>query len=133
MRANRKRFLQPEELGRLGAALDEALAKNEVGPFAIAAMKLLIFTGARLNEILTLQWSFVDIERRKLLLPDSKTGQKSITLNDEALAVLKDIPRFPGNNYVIVGFRHATRCQLSARSDASRCRDCQHRRVDIIP
>lgn len=104
---NRERFLQPGELGRLGAALDEALAKNEVGPFAIAAMKLLIFTGARLNEILTLEWSFVDLDRRKLLLPDSKTGQKAITLNDEAVAVLKNIPRFPHNPYVIVGYRQA--------------------------
>lgn len=99
--------MQPDELGRLGAALDEASAKGEVGPFAIAAIKLLIFTGARLSEILTQQWSFVDPERRKLLLPDSKTGQKAITLNEEAIAVLKEVPRFPNNPFVIVGFRQS--------------------------
>ena len=63
---NRERFLQPDELGRLGAALDDASAKGEVGPFAIAAIKLLIFTGARLSEILTLQWSFVDLGTTKV-------------------------------------------------------------------
>lgn len=41
----------------------------------IAAVRLLILTGARLREILDLKWSHVDLERGLLLLPNSKTGQ----------------------------------------------------------
>jgi integrase len=103
-----ERFLQPDELARLGAALDTAAAERLVGEFSLAAIRLLIFTGARLTEILTLQWVHVDLERRMLFLPDSKTDKKNITLNDAAIEVLASLPRFANNPYVIVGNRHGT-------------------------
>ncbi len=102
----RERFLTEAELARLGQALDKAEAGNSVGSFAIAALRLLILTGARLNEILTLQWSFIDFDRCMIFLPDSKTGQKPITLNAAAIALLQKLPRFANNPYVIVGNRH---------------------------
>jgi integrase len=55
---------------------------------------------------LTLKWAYVDLERRLLLLPDSKTGQKAIVLNNAAVEVLGHIPKYEGNPYVIVGNRH---------------------------
>ena len=102
---SRERFLQPDELARLGAALAKAEAENLVGPYAIAAFRLLIMTGARHTEILTLRWSYIDFDRAIIFLPDSKTGKKPITLNGAALELLKAIPRFANNPYVIVG-RH---------------------------
>ena len=51
-------------------------------------MRLLLFSGARLREILHLRWSEVDFERGMLHLSDSKTGKKSLVLNAPALAVL---------------------------------------------
>ena len=45
------------------------------------SLRLLILTGARLREILNLEWEHVDTERGLLLLPDSKTGRKTIVLN----------------------------------------------------
>jgi integrase len=104
----RERFLTREELARLGAALDRAEAERITGPYAIAALRLLIFTGARLNEIMTLEWSHVDLERRMVFLPDSKTGQKPLTLNDAALKVLKELPKFANNPHVIVGHRYGS-------------------------
>lgn len=101
----RQTFLQGDELARLGAALDEAEAQNLVSLYAAAALRLLLFTGARMNEILTLQWSFIDLERSLIFLPQSKTGQKTITLNAAAIAVLKALPRFANNPFVIVGRR----------------------------
>lgn len=100
---NRERFLQPDELARLGTALATVEQDGSVEPHAIAAIKLLLFTGARLSEILTLKWSYVDLQRRVLLLPDSKTGQKTIPLNQAAIDVLKRIPRLEKNPHVIVG------------------------------
>lgn len=99
----RERFLSREELARLGEVLGEAEINQEASLFAVAAIRLLILTGARLNEILTLQWRFVDLERRLLLLPDSKTGQKAIRLSDQAVAVFNGLPRVKGNSHVIVG------------------------------
>lgn len=102
----KERFLTKEELERLGSVLVKVEREQSVGLFALAAIRLLILTGARLSEILTLEWSFVDYERRALLLPDSKTGKKSIPLNDAAILILKAIPKYQGNSYVIVGNRH---------------------------
>lgn len=101
--AKRQRYLRSEELERLGRVLAELEALLLENRYVIAAIRLLIFTGARVGEILTLQWSFVDLERRLLLLPDSKTGQKVITLNSAAISVLQSIPRVHDNPYVIVG------------------------------
>jgi integrase len=120
----RERYLSTEELGRLGDAIREAemlglpyeidelnpKAKHApkkanrrtfIGPYAAAAIRLLILTGARLREILHLKWEYVDIERGLLLLPDSKTGRKAIVLNAPALVVLANLPRV--GSYVIAG------------------------------
>ena len=53
----------------------------------------MILTGARLREILNLKWDYVDLERGLLLLPDSKTGRKTIVLNAPARAILSALPR----------------------------------------
>ena len=104
----RETFLRADDLARLGAALDQAAVTNLAGEFALAALRLLILTGARLNEILTLEWSHVDLERRMIFLPDSKTGKKPLTLNDGAIDVLRSLPRFANNPFVICGNRHGT-------------------------
>ena len=82
------------------------LAKEEnrhtvLAPHAVAAIRLLIFTGCRLGEILHLRWSDVDFERGMLHLANSKTGKKSVVLNAPALAVLDAIPRV--GEFVIAG------------------------------
>lgn len=101
----RERFLTATELTRLGATLDAAELNGDVQPSAIAAIRLLTLTGARLSEILSLRWDYVDIERSCLHLPDSKTGQKTILLNPIARDLLSRLPRVAGNPYVIVGGR----------------------------
>jgi integrase len=95
----RERYLTPDELGRLGDALRTA----DICPRAAAAIRLLILTGARLREILDAKWSYVDVERGALFLPDSKTGKKTIYLNAAALEVLHNLPREDDNPYVIPG------------------------------
>jgi integrase len=99
----RERFLSQAELARLGDALREAEADKSATVWTIAAIRLLTFTGARLNEILKLRWEHVSEEHEALLLPDSKTGRKAIHLNAPAFAVLQAIPRLEGNPYVICG------------------------------
>jgi integrase len=72
---------------------------------AIAAFRLLIFTGARLSEILTLRWPWVNASQGVARLPDSKTGAKPIYLPPGALAVLSELPRFEYNDHVLPGDR----------------------------
>ena len=82
----RERYLSADELARLG----DALSVDEL-PAAIAAIRLLILTGCRRGEILTLRWEYVDLKAECLRLPDSKTGSKVVHLNAPALAVLRDL------------------------------------------
>jgi integrase len=57
-----------------------------------AALRLLIFTGMRLREVLRLEWAHYDRDRRLLLLPDSKTGKKAVVLSTPALEILDTLP-----------------------------------------
>lgn len=98
-----ERFLSTDELVRVGKVLARCEEDASIAPAAIAAIRLLIYTGARLSEILTLKWSYVDYERRLLLLPDSKTGAKPIVLNQPAIDVLKGIIKVKNNPWVLIG------------------------------
>jgi len=104
----REHYLSADEFARLGDALAESAEEGSESLFALAAIRLLIFTGARLGEILTLRWEYVDLEQRVLKLPDSKTGRKLIWLNPPAVEILTAMPRIKGNPYVIVGEREGT-------------------------
>jgi integrase len=99
----RERFLSEDEMKRLGDALNEAEELKTTSPWIVAAIRLLAFTGARLSEIRTMKWDYVDLERGTVRLPDSKTGKKTIYLNEQAIDVLEKIPRLEGNPYVICG------------------------------
>ena len=99
----RERFLSRSEMSRLGAVLIKAEQDGSEMPSVVHAIRLLIFSGARLNEILTLKWSEVDFERNCLRLSDSKTGAKVIHLNAPALELLTSIQHVDGHPYVVVG------------------------------
>lgn len=101
----RERYLSGDELARLGQALSEAEQTGTVDPRAIACFRLLLFTGCRLSEILSLKWSDAALETASLHLEDSKTGARTVYLNTPALEVLANIPRIQGNPYVIPGDR----------------------------
>jgi integrase len=122
----RERYLTADEFARLGDVLriaetiglpwsvDETKSKAKnapkperrrtiADPFAVAAVRLLILTGARLREILHARWENVDFKRGIIHLADSKTGRKPIYLSSAALSVLSDLPRIEGNPHVIPG------------------------------
>ena len=97
----RERFLSAEEVQRLGEALVEAQGVEH--PSALAAIRLLLLTGARKSEILTLKWEHVDLQRYALRLPDSKTGATVIALGAAAAALLASLDRCEDNPYVCWG------------------------------
>jgi integrase len=109
---SRERFLTSDELQRLGLALEEAERDGE-HPSGIGIIHLLVFTGCRRDEILTLQWSFVDFERSCLRLPDSKTGAKVVRLGAPALDLLSGLPRFT-SPFVFPAARGAHKLRVGA-------------------
>ena len=70
---------------------------------AVTAIRLLVLTGARLSEVLTLRWKDVDLERKLIRLENSKTGIRSVYLNLPAIELLRDLPRIEENPFVIHG------------------------------
>ena len=149
-----ERYLSLEEMARLGQALTELEQEgaqapprpcnpkrprhaNRIKPAPLAALRLLLLTGCRVGEILTLRWKDVDLDRRLLLLPDSKTGAKSVFLPESALALLRARPGehaaeefvFPGEKpgKPIISIRKPWErlCQM-ARIEAVRLHDLRH-------
>ena len=116
----RERYLTSAELFKLGSALEEGESigipwnfdpldekskhvpnswkgqREILDTHSANAIRLLLLTGARLREILHLRWRHVDLERGLLLLPDSKTGKKTIVLSNAALSIVERLAETDG-------------------------------------
>ena len=112
----RERFLTEAELDRLGRALDEVETEGRTSSSAVAAIRLLILTGCRKSEILTLRWEEVALEAAELRLSDSKTGARVVSLSGPAVKLLAGLPRLPGVPWVLPGRKPCT--HLSKLDDA---------------
>ena len=86
-RRNIARFLDRDELARLGRALE---AHESRWPEAVAAIRLLALTGCRRGEVLNLRWR--DIRKNAIVLPDSKTGPRSVPLGGSARTIVDALP-----------------------------------------
>jgi integrase len=109
----RERFLCAEEVVALGQAIaevDGALGDAGEDWRAVNILRLLVYTGARLSEILTLQWDWIHWEGGFARLPDSKTGTKSLPLPQPALGVLRRVSQEHGrqSKFVFPGARSGT-------------------------
>lgn len=103
---------------------------------AAAAIRLLMLTGCRKNEVLTLRWKDVDLEAMELHLEEAKTGARTVSLSPEAVRVLAGIPRAEGNPWVIQGRKKGERlcfidrhwCLVRERAKLKdvRIHDCRH-------
>ena len=123
----RDRFLSAGELKRLGNMLDHAADRQ-----AAAAIRLLLFTGARSSEIVGLRWGW--IRDTRAVLPDSKSGPKTVQLPAPARAVLAALPRagefvFPNQQgdgpMTDLGARWQKLRNLAGLEDV-RIHDCRH-------
>ena len=85
----RDRFLDSDELHRLMKVLGKADVELSEHPSAVAAIKMLLYTGLRLTEVTLLEWPEVDLNRGVIRLKDSKTGGRTVPLNGLALDVIK--------------------------------------------
>jgi integrase len=92
----RERFLTNQEAQRLLSALEA-----DENRAAACAIKLLLLTGGRRNEITFAKWEYVNWDKRTLLVPIAKSGKaRLIRLNSAALELLHSLPRSGGNPYI---------------------------------
>lgn len=101
----RRRYMTPDEIKRLAAALEAFSRRPGLDARFAAMVRLLILTGARESEIMTAKFEWVDRERARLVLPDSKTGAKEIALSPSAISVIDGLERArpEDNPYLIAG------------------------------
>lgn len=93
----RDRSLNPDEVHRLMVACEKSSNRQ-----LLAIISMLLFTGARLSELLKAEWKNVDIEGQLWLIPMSKTGKpRRVPLSGAAVDVLNNIPRFEHCPYVL--------------------------------
>jgi integrase len=85
----RNRYLSNQELTALGTAMALLIESDKLSLSAANAIQLLLLTGARVTELLSAEWAWVDTDRGVIALPDSKTGAKPIFLSQAAVAVLR--------------------------------------------
>ena len=105
----RERFLTDAEFTRLGQVLDEVSGKgSRVSAGAVATIRLLMLTGCRRNEILTLRWEHVDLDKAEMRIVDGKTGARTVHLSPSAVRVLEALPPKPGSLWVIPGAKPGT-------------------------
>ena len=87
-------FLKIEDIEAIGQSLAALEMLGQVSPMPAAALRLLLLTGARLDEVLSLKWSYIDLEASLANLPDSKTGYKVLHLPLAAVEMLRELPKF---------------------------------------
>ena len=99
----RERFLTAKEYRAIGRELRALEAKGGTQARAAAALRLLMLTGCRMREILTLRWDDINPDLGELRLRDSKTGARIVPLPPQALAVLEKVARCPNSPWVFAG------------------------------
>ena len=105
----RERFLTDAEFTRLGQVLDHVSDNGgQISAGAVTTIRLLMLTGCRKNEIMTLRWEHVDLDKAEMRIVDGKTGSRTVHLSPSAVGVLKALPREPGVPWVVPGAKPGT-------------------------
>lgn len=92
----RKRFAKAPELAAIGPLLEQWAPRR---PRAVAFLYLLMFSGARPQEIQDATWAMLEIagDCGILRLPDGKTGTaRDVYLPNQAMLVINSLPRTSG-------------------------------------
>ena len=87
----------------MASALRKVSEEGLVSQEGIAGLRLLLFTGCRVSEILSLRWDQIDFERRLISFEDTKTGEQEFPLNPAVVEILAALPRSESNPYVLPG------------------------------
>jgi integrase len=94
------RLISDLELKQVYAYLVKAEVEGLEHPFILLAVRLQFEFAARMSEILKLEWAWVDLNKRRVTWPDSKTGGMSKPMSANAVHLLETAPRLEASPYV---------------------------------
>jgi integrase len=106
--ARRERLLTGREIGALMRTLDAADADGTEHPHLVAVIRAAILTGARISELLNLRWEYIRQDENEIHLPVTKTGFSRRPISAAALAVLDNVERMPGVDFVFRALKTPT-------------------------
>jgi integrase len=123
-----ERFLSPDERQALERVLADAEyipsgQAGHIGREAIWAIRLLVLTGMRRDEVRDLRWEMIDWRQGTLRLPDSKTGKRDIVVSNEVMELLGKIGAAKGQPK-----RGLVVCSTRGKRLWSLCRSWNHAR-----
>lgn len=93
--------LSVTQIATLNDTLQRMRAEDRLSVRMAFAFQLLLATGARVSEILDLQWAFIDADQGSLTWPKTKTGIKHFPLTPTLRLLLNQIPPVPGSPFVL--------------------------------
>lgn len=83
----RERYLSKEELPKFLKALED---QDDL--LSVAALRMLLYTGCRREEIMSLRWENVRLDEERIFLPKTKNGRsRTVHLNARAKEVIQDL------------------------------------------
>lgn len=98
IRMQRERYLTRKEACMLMRELEKSRRPEAF------ALRLLLLTGARKSEVLKARWEYIRLDLHLLIVPMSKSGRpRYIPLSDEAVEIIRAIPRRPGCPWLFPG------------------------------
>ena len=86
--SGKTRLITDNEMVRLFAYLERADAEGLEHPFLTLAIRLQFAFAARMSEIIGMKWEWVDFVNRRVVWPDSKTGEISKPMSEDVVALL---------------------------------------------
>jgi integrase len=101
----RKRYLSASEIAALGSAIRTLEIDASLAPQVAALFRCLLLTGMRRDELRTMEWNRVDLNRRVFRLGEahSKVGARDLPIPAPVLQILNDLPRLANNRFVFPG------------------------------
>jgi integrase len=99
--SGKTRLITDNEMVRLFAYLERADSEGLEHPFLTLAIRLQFAFAARMSEIIGMKWEWVDFINRRVVWPDSKTGEISKPMSEDVMALLSTAPRLEGSPYVV--------------------------------
>jgi integrase len=99
--SGKTRLITDDEMARLFSYLERADAEGLEHPFLILGIRLQFAFAARMSEITNMEWDWIDFVNRRVVWPDSKTGEISKPMSEDVFVLLSNAPRLEGSAYVV--------------------------------
>jgi integrase len=99
--SGKTRLITDDEMVRLFGYLEHADVEGLEHPFLTLGIRLQFAFAARMSEIISMEWEWVDFVNRRVVWPDSKTGEISKPMSEDVFTLLSTAPRLDGSPYVV--------------------------------